>query len=435
MPEYMLLLYAPETDESGERERWAEMPLWEEVTQSLREAGVLLANAPLHSPSSATTVRVRTGEVELVDGPFATTKEVLAGYYLLRCTDLDEALGHAARLPTARYGSVEVRPVVDARDIPAPESRMNDRGEAEDAITRVFRNERLAILATLIRQVGDFQLAEDAMQDAFASAITAWPTDGVPQKPGAWITTAARRRAIDLLRHDRSLANRAARLAELMRLDEQGHPPGVLDDDRLRLIFTCCHPALDMSARVALTLRTVGGLSTGEIAKAFLVAEPTMGKRIVRAKRKIADAHIRYQIPAPDELPQRLRGVLRVVYLIFSEGYSATNGERLVRGDLCQEAIRLGRLLCELMPDDTEVWGLLALMLLHNARQRRAGGRARLVRQPGAARPLAVGPRRHPRRPAGTQPSKPSWPVPAAGCDHRPAHRRARGLGTDRAHL
>jgi RNA polymerase sigma-70 factor, ECF subfamily len=153
-----------------------------------------------------------------------------------------------------------------------------------------------------------------------------------------------------------------------MRLNEQGEPPGVLDDDRLRLIFTCCHPALDVSARVALTLRTVGGLSTGEIAKAFLVAEPTMGKRIVRAKRKIADAHIRYQIPAPDELPVRLRGVLRVVYLIFSEGYSATNGERLVRGDLCQEAIRLGRLLCELTPDDTEVWGLLALMLLHNAR-------------------------------------------------------------------
>ena len=256
----------------------------------------------------------------------------------------------------------------------------------------MFRDEWAGVLATLIRLVGDFQLAEDALQDAFAGAVTAWRRDGVPDNPGAWITVAARRRAIDRLRRDRSLADRIERLAELVRLDGQEHPSGdevgVLDDDRLRLIFTCCHPALDPSARVALTLRTVGGLTTGEIARAFLVAEPTMGKRIVRAKRKIADAHIRYRIPADEELPERLRGVLRVVYLIFNEGYSASEGDHLVRGELCGEAIRLGRLLSELMPDDTEVWGLLALMLLHDARRAarvdEQGGYVSLMQQDSA---------------------------------------------------
>jgi RNA polymerase sigma-70 factor, ECF subfamily len=219
---------------------------------------------------------------------------------------------------------------------------------AADAVAAAFREERAAVLATLIRHVGDFQLAEDAVQDAFAAAI-------------------------DRLRRDRSVADRAERLAELIRLDRQEHvvetEETAIADDRLRLIFTCCHPALDVSARVALTLRALGGLSTGEIARAFLVAEPTMGKRIVRAKRKIADAHIPYRVPADEELPDRLRGVLRVVYLIFNEGYAATEGDRLVRGELCSEAIRLGRLLCRLMPDDAESWGLLALMLLHDARR------------------------------------------------------------------
>jgi RNA polymerase sigma-70 factor, ECF subfamily len=242
------------------------------------------------------------------------------------------------------------------------------------AITRAFRDERAIVLATLIRQVGDFQLAEDAVQDAFADAVKVWRRDGVPASPGAWITTAARRRAIDRLRRNQSAADRADRLADLQRLDNREEEPPMDDestivDDRLRLIFTCCHPALDMSARVALTLRALGGMTTGEIARAFLVAEPTMGKRIVRAKRKIADAHIPYRVPADDELPDRLRGVLRVVYLIFNEGYAATEGDRLVRDELCDEAIRLGELLCLLMPDDAEAWGLLALMLLHDARR------------------------------------------------------------------
>jgi RNA polymerase sigma-70 factor (ECF subfamily) len=242
------------------------------------------------------------------------------------------------------------------------------------AVGAAFREERGAVLATLIRRVGDFQLAEDAVQDAFEAALAAWRREGVPDRPGAWLTVAARRKAIDRLRRGRSVADRAARLAELVRLEgeEEGEPEvsegSAIEDDRLRLIFTCCHPALDLQAREALTLRTLGGLTTAEIARAFLVAEPTMGKRIVRAKRKIADAGIPYRVPADEELPERLRGVLRVLYLIFNEGYAATGGEDLVRPDLCAEAIRLATLLTRLMPDEAEAWGLLALMLLQDAR-------------------------------------------------------------------
>jgi RNA polymerase sigma-70 factor, ECF subfamily len=241
-------------------------------------------------------------------------------------------------------------------------------------VDRAFREVRSAVLATLIRQVGDFQLAEDAVQDAFAAAVATWPRDGVPDSAKAWITTTARRRAIDRLRRERSTADRVERLAELARLDAQEHQAdtedqGAVGDDRLRLMFTCCHPALAMPARVALTLKTLGGLTTGEIARAFLVSETTMYQRIVRAKRKIAEAHIPYRVPPDDELPDRLGGVLSVLYLIFNEGYGAAEGDRLVRGELCSEAIRLGRLLAELMPDDAEVLGLLALMLLHDARR------------------------------------------------------------------
>jgi RNA polymerase sigma-70 factor, ECF subfamily len=248
-----------------------------------------------------------------------------------------------------------------------------------EALDQAFRDDRAAVLATVIRYVGDFEVAEEAVQDAFLAAVASWTRDGVPASPRAWLLTAARRRAVDRVRRARSAARRTARLmsdptfgpsADESELDELEMPDDAgLVDDRLRLIFTCCHPALDLSARVALTLRTLGGLTTTEIARAFLVAEPAMGKRIARAKRKIADAHIPYRVPSAAELPARLLGVLQVVYLIFNEGYSANAGDSLVRADLCAEALRLGRLLAELLPADAEVLGLLALMELHDARR------------------------------------------------------------------
>jgi RNA polymerase sigma-70 factor (ECF subfamily) len=242
------------------------------------------------------------------------------------------------------------------------------------AVERAFREESGRVLATLIRHLGgDFELAEDALQDALAQALRTWPRDGVPANPGAWMTVTARRRAIDRIRRERMLADRVQALQTLMDLEQTAGPDpdddSAVGDDRLRLIFTCCHPALAIEARVALTLRTLGGLTTAEIARAFLVPEATMAQRLVRAKRKIATAKIPYRVPTDDVLPDRLAGVLAVVYLVFNEGYAARDGDRLVRADLCDEAIRLGRLLAQLMPDDAEAAGLLALMLLHDSRR------------------------------------------------------------------
>jgi RNA polymerase sigma-70 factor (ECF subfamily) len=237
-------------------------------------------------------------------------------------------------------------------------------------------------VATLIRVLGDFELAEEAVQEAFATALERWPVRGVPDNPGAWITTTARNRAIDRLRRERRLREKTETLKQLAELEALGRGDIDMDaipDDRLRLIFTCCHPALGLEARVALTLRTLGGLSTAEIARAFLVAEPAMAQRIVRAKRKIREAAIPYRVPPPELLPERLPAVLAVVYLIFNEGYTSTSGP-LVRTELCDEAIRLGRLTGELMPGEPEVLGLVALMLLqHSRRDARTDVRGGLV--------------------------------------------------------
>ena len=237
---------------------------------------------------------------------------------------------------------------------------------AADAVARAFRAEWGQVVATLIRVTGDWDLAEECAQDAFTAALERWPRDGVPSRPGAWLTTAARNRAVDRLRRD---AAGARKLAQAARTAAPPPPPGpdAFGDDRLRLMFTCCHPVLRLDARVALTLRTLAGLTTGEIARAFLVEEAAMSKRITRAKRKIRDARIPYRVPPPDLLPERTTAVLGVLYLMFNEGYGAAGGEPQRRA-LCGEAIRLARLLVSLLPGEPEARGLLALMLLHDAR-------------------------------------------------------------------
>ncbi len=234
---------------------------------------------------------------------------------------------------------------------------------AHDAVVTAFREERTAVLATLIRLTGDWELAEECVQEAFTTALTRWSADGVPTRPGAWLTTTARNLALDRLRRKRVEAEKLMELA--MGDDREGERWG---DDRLRLIFTCCHPALPLPARVALTLRAVAGLSTEEIARAFLTPTATMAQRLVRAQRKIREAGIPYRVPPDELLGDRLTGVLAVVYLLFNQGYSTPREPEEERRDLAAEAIRLGRLLLDLMPTETEVRGLLALMLLHHAR-------------------------------------------------------------------
>ncbi|MGR3874498.1 RNA polymerase sigma factor [Streptomyces graminifolii] len=246
--------------------------------------------------------------------------------------------------------------------------------DVEGAVAAAFREEWGQVVATLIRVTGDWDLAEECAQDAFAQALDRWRRDGIPRRPGAWLTTTARNRALDVLRREAVGAAKLREVAVLGR-DEGPYDPEYdgddsgVEDDRLRLVFTCCHPALPIEARVALTLRTLAGLTTAEIARAFLVPEATMAQRLVRAKKKIRNAGIPYRVPPAHLLPERTTGVLGVVYLLFNEGYAASSGAELVRTDLCAEAIRLARVLAHLMPDEPEVLGLLALLLLHDARR------------------------------------------------------------------
>ncbi len=241
--------------------------------------------------------------------------------------------------------------------------------DARAAVERAFREDAGRAVAALARATGDLDLAEEAVQDAVETALRTWPDRGVPENPAAWIVTTARNRAIDRLRRARVGRDKVRAAAEVAALERFGDPVHEIPDDRLRLLFACCHPALTMEARVALTLRTVGGLTTRQIARAFLVPEATLAQRLTRAKRKIRDAAIPYRVPSRDLLPERLGGVLAVLYLVFNEGYAATEGE-LVHAELCEEAIRLTRTVDHLLNDEPEVLGLLALLLLQNARRR-----------------------------------------------------------------
>src|SRR6266540_2433522 len=299
--------------------------------------GRIVTGFALQPSTTATTIR---GGV-VTDGPFVEVKEVVAGFFVLEAPDLDVALRIAKLNPATRNGAVE-----DAH-----------------------RREWAFVLAATARVAGDFDLAEECVQEAYVSALDAWARDGIPRKPGAWLTATAKRKALDVLRRERVFRTKLPLLVEREGAEMDEADEDAVPDDRLRLVFTCCHPALAQEAQVALTMRLVCGISTGDIAKAFLVSEHTMAARLTRAKKKISAARIPYRVPGASELPERLDAVLTVIHLLYTTGHTAPSGTDLVRADLVDRALSLTRMLLSLMPDEPEVRGLLALLLVTDARR------------------------------------------------------------------
>ena len=405
----------------------------------------MLGGEGLQPVATATTLRVRDDERMLTDGPYAETKEQLGGYYLFECKDLDEALDWAAQDPRgqdrrgrgpAGHGLRRAPGAVRGRG----ERRVLNAGPQSVLVDRLFRRESGQAVAVLARILGDLDRAEEAVQDAFLTALERWPRDGLPDNPPGWIVTAARNRALDRIRSEQRWAGRRVALeAELRALggsedegDEDAQLVSPIPDERLRLIFTTCHPALAPEARVGLTLRALGGLTTAEVARAFLISERAMAQRITRAKAKIAGAGIRYEVPRDADLPDRLRSVLATVYLVFNAGYGPP-----VRAGLCAEAIRLGRVLVQLMPDEGEAIGLLALMLLQDSRRAArvdADGRLVLLPDQDRSRWDVAADRRGRTAGRARLAAGPGRLLPRPGLDRRPALARL-GLGEDRLAL
>ena len=395
--------------------------------EELVKAGVMLAGEGLHPTSKAARVRFDGDKRTVIDGPFTESKELIAGYWLWQVRDMDEAIEWIKRAPFDGGIQIELRPVFEEEDFGdefTPELREQERrlraqaekpvvatrSDTNRAIETVWRIESARLIAGLTRIVRDVGLAEELSQDALVAALEQWPESGVPDNPGAWLMATAKHRAIDLLRRGATLERKQEELAREIELQLASAQPDIdaelddhVGDDLLRLIFMACHPVLSTQARAALTLRLLGGLTTDEIARAFLVPEPTVAQRIVRAKRTLAEARIAFEDPSREELRERLSSVLEVIYLIFNEGYSATAGDDWLRPALCEEALRLGRILAGLAPEEAEVHGLVALMEIQASRSRARvgpGGEPVLLRGPG---PGALGPR------AGSAAASPRW--------------------------